>query len=327
MNIFTRRTLLRLTGSSLALAALSPRGLAAATPPEAPAGRFPPNSTVYRFRIGDYEAASLMTGYMDAPLAQPFFAPQATAAEFRAAVEEACLARTLRLPYNVLLVRTGRENILIDAGPGGAPAAPFDLTAALASLGMGADDITTVFLTHAHFDHLGGLLDAQDRVVFRRAEHFCLGEEIDFWMAAQPDFSRLRMDPAGMLAAARRVFERVPFTRIRPGTPLPAGVTPYLSPGHTPGQMTLRIESGGEQLYHISDLAHHSALMLPHPDWTLASDVDERQAAATRRKVFAELAAAGTRVHGFHLPYPGLGHLRAQGAGYRWVPEDWDPAV
>lgn len=322
MNPLSRRGLLRTAALGACLAVL-PRSLRA----EAPAPVRPPNSAIYRFRVGDFEAAALVTGLMDPPPRQPFFAPQASAEDFRATLAEAGITKNLRLHFNVLLLRTGRDNILIDVGPGGKTAAPFDLTANLALLGLAPTDITMVLLTHAHFDHASGLLDAQDRTVFSRAEHFCLAEEIDFWMAPQPDFSRLRMNAASLLGPARRVFEKIPFTRIQPTTRLPDGVTPILSPGHTAGHMTLRLESAGETLYHIADLIHHAGLQMPHPDWTVASDLNEAQAAATRQTVFAQLAGAGTRVFGCHLPFPGLGRLGARGSGYQWLPEYWDPAV
>lgn len=290
---------------------------------EAPRQPLPPNSPVYRFRIGKIEAAVLLAGFLDYKPAPP---PEAPAEAFRQALNAECLPGKLRLHYNVLLLRLGRHTVLIDAGPGGAQSATFGLNANLARLGVVPADITHVILTHAHFDHAGGLLDTDNRPVFPHAEHFCHPEEIAFWTAKQPDLSRLRMKPAGLLAAARRTFDHVPFTRLGAETRLPEGLAVVHSPGHTPGHLTLQIESRGESLHHISDLIHHYAVMLPHPDWSAASDVDPALAATTRRSVLARLAAERRRVFGFHLPFPGLGRLADHGEGYRWVPESWDAA-
>ena len=331
MQSLSRRDMLRVAGLGAGLALL-PQALRAATTQAADANaatlaRRVPNSAVYRFRIGAIEAAALVTGYLEGKPEQPFYAPQASAEEFRAALADAGIAEKLRLHFNILLLRVGAEVVLIDAGPGGKQPPHFTPTALLAELGLKPADVSLVLLTHAHFDHIGGLLDAEGHIAFPNARHLCMPEEIDYWTAAKPDFSRLRMKPDGLVKAARRVFDVVPFERIGAATKLPDGITPILTPGHTPGHMALRIASGGETLHHIGDLTHHGAMLVPHPDWTIASDCNEEQAAATRRAVFTQLATEGTRVFGCHLPFPGLGRLIAQGDGFRWQPEDWDAAV
>ena len=297
------------------VAAIVPRPLSGADRPVSGAK----NASTYRFWIGDIAAVAIVTGTMDMMPPKP---PQLSETEFAAAVAALDYPVGLRLHFNVLLLRTRQGNVLIDAGPGPSTTPEYDLVTSLRAIGLTPRDISAVFLTHAHFDHLGGLIDSADRSVFSNAEHFCFGSEIDFWTSPKPDFSKLRMNPDGMVALARRVFGAVRFTRISPSTPLPDAITPILSPGHTPGHMTLEIRSGREVLYHISDLSHHAAL-LAHPEWPMVSDTDPDQAVATRQRTFAALAAQGTRVFGFHLPFPGIGRLKPNGAGYRWVPDLW----
>ncbi len=324
MTSFSRREMLRIAGIGTGMALLPGRISGAAAAPVT----LPGNSAHYRFRVGEFEAVALVTGFMGAEPKQPFYAPQASEAEFRAAVAAAAGSKG-RMHFNALLLRRGAEVILIDAGPGGEVPADCDLVANLARLGMAPTDVTRVVLTHAHFDHCGGLLDGDGSVVFSRAEHCCLAEEIDFWSAPAPELSKLRLGAKAVLGTAQRVFAKIAFKRLQSGVPLVEGITPLLSPGHTPGHMTLRIESQGESLYHVADLTHNAHVMLPHPEWTIASDCDEPLAAATRQQVFAQLAAAGTRVFGSHVPFPGLGRIVAVAAGgeqYRWVPEDWAPA-
>ncbi|OIR05206.1 putative quorum-quenching lactonase YtnP [mine drainage metagenome] len=288
-----------------------------------------PNLPIYRFNVGDFECATLAAFTRDIPSPHPFFAPQATSEQLAAALARECLpSQSLRLYFNVLLVRTGRQNILIDAGfARNAVPAAFNVADNLASLGLEPGDIDSVILTHAHGDHMGGLLDDAGKPVFTRAQHFCSAEEIDFWTSPKPDFSKSRLDEksqAASIAAARQVFAAIPFSRITPTATLPDGLTATLAPGHTPGHINLRIRSGAEVLHHMVDLGHHFAVMLPHPDWTVGFDVNPDLAVATRREIFPKLAAEGARVFGYHMPFPALGHIQASGDGFRWVPELWD---
>lgn len=287
------------------------------------------NSPVYRFAVGDFECAALAANTWEIPSPHPFFAPQATAEQFAAALaKESLPASPIRLYFNVLLIRNGHQNILIDAGfaKNSVPAV-FDVASNLSALGLTPSDIDVVILSHAHGDHMGGLLDESGKQVFARAQHFCSAEEIAFWTGPTPDFSESRLDEksrASSIAAARRIFESISFTRITPSTVLPDGLTAFLAPGHTPGHMNFRIRSGSEILHHMMDLAHHFALMPPHPDWTVAFDVNSKLAAATRREIFPRLAAEGVRVFGYHVPFPGLGHIQVSGDAFRWVPELWN---
>lgn len=326
MKPMTRRSWLKVGGSALALAALdlprvhaeTPPGPAA--PPPAPTGI--PAEPIHRFRVGDFEAFVLFAGFMEVkPQRPPEAGEAAFAAAFAAALAELGPPANLFYPFNVLLLRRGAERILIDAGPPKTEGKPYHLLASLATLGLAPADITHVVLTHAHFDHSGGLLDAARKVVFSRATHLCLPEEIDFWTSEHPDFSELRMDPKHLWPHARQVFAHVPFARIGAANPLPVGLTPILSPGHTPGHLTLRIESRGEVLHHVSDLTHHAGLWLPHPQWSLISDSHPAQAVRTRTAAFRALAASGERVFGFHLPFPSLGRIATEGDRFRWVPE------
>lgn len=341
MSSLSRRSLLKLAGAGAAAIAL-PRILSAdtggapVTPAQqgiVPAGSsiLSSNSAAYRFRIGDWEAIAFAAGIWDVPSPHPMFAPQATAEQFRESMANECLPDDkVRLYFNMLLLKTGKDIILVDTGFGPTGKEPFHLLNNLAAAGVRPDQVTKVFLTHAHGDHMGGLLDAQGKLSFPNAEHLCAREERAFWTSATPDFSQSALDEKsrdGMISAARHIFDQVPFTLIKEDTLLPEGVKSILAPGHTPGHITLRFESKGEMLYHLVDIAHHFALMLPHPDWTVAFDTRAPQAADTRRKVLARLSGEKIAVFGYHMPFPGLGRIMAAGEGYRWVPRPWDPGL
>jgi hypothetical protein len=71
----------------------------------------------------------------------------------------------------------------------------------------------------------------------------------------------------------------------------------------------------------LGDLAHHAVLSLENPLLSFSADLEPATAAKTRTQVFSTLADARTRVLGYHFPWPGLGHLTKQGAGFRFVAE------
>jgi glyoxylase-like metal-dependent hydrolase (beta-lactamase superfamily II) len=95
------------------------------------------------------------------------------------------------------------------------------------------------------------------------------------------------------------------------------------APGHTPGHSLFSITLGGEKLLVFGDSVHLHALQFPHPEWSMAFDSDPAKAIATRRKLFKQVAAERTMCLGFHVPFPGVGYVRAAGQGYEWVPRPW----
>lgn len=235
----------------------------------------------------------------------------------------------LPLFINILLLRRGREVVLFDAG---FPAGPnpdlgwtFD---AIRSVGIKPEEVTMGLLSHAHADHLGGFV-REGRPAFPNAALHFLPEEHAFWHAKQPDFSRSKRDPAslpGMIRSVREQFEilRPQCRPVAAGSSLLGGaVSIEAAPGHTAGHAIFRIRSRGEELLHLADLAHHDGLMFEQPDWFIGFDHDPVEAVRSRRRVFPAAAAARTRCFGFHLPWPGLGRILPQGAGYRWHPEPW----
>jgi hypothetical protein len=58
---------------------------------------------------------------------------------------------------------------------------------------------------------------------------------------------------------------------------------------------------------------------------TIEFDVDSKLAAVQRKKAYVEAAKGRYLVGSAHLPFPGLGHLRAARKGYEWVPVDYLP--
>lgn len=286
----------------------------------------------YRFKIGAFDAIAFNDGGMNPPVAQSPFGVGEPVESKVTVLREAYLPIThVNLQFNVLLVRMGSELVLFDSGCGQLfGAAGGRLMGQFAAAGVKPEQVTAVFLSHAHGDHFGGLLDAESKTpVFKNATHYVGKREFDFWTGASPDVSELRQPEEGrkgMIAGARGALEalRGKWHFIEPGERLIDGLEIIDAPGHTPGHLAFLISSEGEQLLHFVDAAHHHAITFMHPEWVLAFDVNPKLAEATRRKLFDRAAADRLRVFGAHMPFPSLGHVKAlEKARYEFVFEPW----
>ncbi len=114
--------------------------------------------------------------------------------------------------------------------------------------------------------------------------------------------------------------------RFRPfdgDTALAPGVRAVATRGHTPGHAIYVVESQGQKLVLWGDLMHVAAVQFPDPSVTIRFDTDPKAAAVQRKKAFADAAKQGLWVGSAHLPFPGLGRLRADGKGYDWIPANY----
>jgi glyoxylase-like metal-dependent hydrolase (beta-lactamase superfamily II) len=89
------------------------------------------------------------------------------------------------------------------------------------------------------------------------------------------------------------------------------------TPGHTPGHVSVLIESEGQRAVITGDIAHHPCQMA-HPEWVTSLDSDAQAAAATRAKLFAEWADQPILVIGTHYAAPTAGHVKRDGAAFRF---------
>jgi glyoxylase-like metal-dependent hydrolase (beta-lactamase superfamily II) len=338
MNQLDRRTFMQRTGlAGVSLLAYSLGSYRAAADPDAPPmvkGSSPapttsPEPDVHPFQIGGVEAFVVSDGQLTFPGIQPAFAPEAKPAEIEALMKREFLpADHLSLGVNVLVVRAKSGVMLFDGGAGGSfgPTAG-RLVRGLARIGVTPSDVKTVFVTHAHPDHIAGLVDASNGPVFPSAKVIAAKAEVDFWTSDAPDLSGMKTPPEArsQLAAGMKAILGNLKSQLEPKEPghLTSEVELVAAPGHTPGHAMFRVTQGAEQLLVIGDALHVYALQFLHPEWTMAYDVDPARAISTRRKLFKDAATERTLLLGYHLPFPGLGHVRAARGEYEWVPRPW----
>jgi glyoxylase-like metal-dependent hydrolase (beta-lactamase superfamily II) len=226
------------------------------------------------------------------------------------------------IPTIVSLVKSGNELILIDAGSG----ANFQPTAGklaenLEAAGIEPARITKVVFTHGHADHLWGAIDDfDDGERFPNASYVIAAPEWDFWLdpdtpARAPDWLK------GMALGSARILRRLEgkIERRKAGEPVAAGLNFVATVGHTPGHMSLMVESGRERLLIGADALAHGAVSFARPQWRWGSDYDGDRAVATRKHLLDRLATDRIPLIGFHLPWPGYGIVERKDAAYRFV--------
>jgi len=328
---FTRRDALKIAGAAGIMAAL-PWSAIPEAEAAAPALKGPQAGGYYRFTIGDVESVVISDGGLTFQPIQPTWAPEASKEELEWTLRSSFLPTDrLNLDVNTLLLKIGGELVLVDTGAGNlfGPALG-KMAGRLAAAGVQPAQVTAVVISHAHGDHFGGLLDGDGKPVFPNAAYFASKTEIDFWTGSDPDVSKLRIPKEGQekaLAAARKYIAAIKgrLTPVVPGKKIVEGLEVVDAPGHTPGHIALLVSSGKEALLNAADTVHHHALMFAHPEWTSAFDVDPKMGADTRRRILDRAAVDGLRVLGYHLPFPGIGHVRTgKGGAFEWVPEPWN---
>ncbi|MBR0899559.1 MBL fold metallo-hydrolase [Bradyrhizobium tropiciagri] len=277
-----------------------------------------------RRRVGDTVVTVLNDGYLD--LSFELLA-DITVAETEAMLAAAHRPPDPRFSVSAFLVQDGRRTVLIDSGGGGFNGWGGRLPDALAAAGVAPGEIDAVLLTHAHPDHIGGLVGTDGAPVFANAELILSDVELAFWSdMARANAAPEAMQPMFALARAAFATHDKALRPITSGDVVP-GITFVALPGHTPGHGGYRISSGRDTLLVWGDITHVPDVQIKRPDVTIAFDADPDQARATRLKTLDMAAAEHILIAGPHLNFPGLIRVVRSGAGFDFYEEPWCPAL
>ena len=299
---------------------LAPASMAAAAAPQLKTSA----PGYYRMMLGDFEVTALSDGTVDLQMEQ--LLTNTTAPKVRSALAKAYLKDPVEASVNAYLINTGQKLVLIDAGSGNLFGPTLGkLMANLKASGYQPEQVDEVYLTHLHVDHVGGLV-ANNQIAFPNAIVRVDQRDADFWL------SKANMDAApkdakpffeGAMASINPYIAASKFKPFNGNTDLVPGIKAVATRGHTPGHSIYVVESREQRLILWGDLMHAAAVQFPEPSVTIKFDTDSKAAAAQRKAQYADAAKRGHWVAAAHLPFPGIGHLRAVGKGYEFIPANY----
>jgi glyoxylase-like metal-dependent hydrolase (beta-lactamase superfamily II) len=283
----------------------------------------------YAVRVGDIEVLVVSDGVL--PLPTAMLGHNADPAIRAAWMRDMYLpADAFDWSLNVVVVRSGDQTILIDAGLGMDPNLNLpragQLIKRLEAAGIDLASVTDVVLTHMHMDHIGGLVvgGVKDRLRPDLRIHVAAAE-VEFWEA--PDFTQASMPPGfpDALRATAKLFVKEYRDHLHlfdEAHEVALGVVVRRTGGHTPGHSIVRVASGGDRLTFAGDAVF--AVGFDHPDWYNGFEHDPEEAARVRVSLLRELAESGEMLVATHLPFPSVGRVAVDGDAFRWVPVFWD---
>ena len=297
-------------GVLAAAAALPLAGSFAARPALAGGHAAPVQNAIQNtFALGDFQVSTLLAGTRTVEDIQTIFGTNVSPEEFAAVSAQNFIpADKSQFFFTPTVVRTGSDVVLFDTGLSAA-----GTTAALEAAGIAPADVTVVVITHMHGDHVGGMTDDAGNLTYPNARYVTGQVEFDHWNGTDNETFAAKVKPFA---------DRFEF--IGDGASVASGITGMAAFGHTPGHMIYMLDSGGEQILLMADMANHYVWSLAYPEWEVRFDADKAAAAETRKKVLGMVAADRIPLIGYHMPFPGMGFVETRGeGGFKYVPASY----
>ncbi len=221
---------------------------------------------------------------------------------------------------NLALYRDDDKTVLFDvgSGPDFMPTAGRILDS-LDAIGVQPTDLTHIVFTHAHPDHIWGVLDDFDDRLFPGATYFMGRTDWDYWWNPETVNTIGEARTAFAVGAKRRMEAIEDLVQLfDDGDEILPGIAAVSTPGHTPGHMAFELRNGSEAALVVGDAIGNHHVAFRKPAWESGSDQDGALAAQTRGMLMDRLAFEQMTMIGFHLPNGGIGRVARHGGAYRF---------
>ena len=275
----------------------------------------------YRFKVGDAEVSVISDGALTLGDPKGTFTgvPEE---ELRKMLSDNFLPpNAVMLEQNSPVVNFGNKLVLFDTGLGtvkGFGPSTGRQQRSLKAAGIKPEDVDAVVFSHAHPDHVGGVIGANGKPLFPNAQFYIAQSDLDFWT----DEGKLNGPLKDFIGVARKnllpVRNRIVF--YKDGQEFLPGIQAMAAPGHTVGHTVYLITSQGKTLCNAGDIAHHHTMVVENPQRAFVFDTDGQQAVESRLRVFDMLASQRVAAVTYHFPWPGLGHIGKQGERFHYFP-------
>ena len=280
-----------------------------------------------RWRIGDVTITKVVE--LEATGGSRFILPQATREEVQPIrwlqPHFADAEGRLRMSIHALVVETPTRRMVVDTCLGNdkenrrIPAwnnLQGSFLADLAAAGYPRESIDTVLCTHLHVDHVGWntmLMGGRWTPTFPNARYLMGRIEYEHWTDSDREDMRLIIADS-----VKPVHDAGLVDLVETDATIDGEISLVPTIGHTPGHVSVRIRSKGEEALITGDFLHHP-VQIARPHWASTADSDPAQGEATRWSMFRQLAGSKVLVIGTHFAGATAGHIVRDGETFRLV--------
>jgi glyoxylase-like metal-dependent hydrolase (beta-lactamase superfamily II) len=212
---------------------------------------------------------------------------------------------------NCFLIKTGKNNVLIDTGTGYNGI----IIDKIKKIGLEPEQIDVIFITHLHRDHIGSL-QKDGKINFPNANVYLSTKEFEYF--TKTDINQSIVDTLSVYGKKVITFE--PNELGNDLKEIINGIIPITAYGHTPGHTVYLIKEDKAEFLIIGDLLHVPLIQFPIPEISVTYDNDHRKAAIERRKYLDYSAKNKIPIGGMHIVYPGIGNVFANNNGFDYIP-------